>query len=42
LFLNQGVLAPGQSTFAVLLLQRPHDMPRANYRLELLSGQGNP
>ncbi len=42
LFLNKGVLEPGQSTFAVLFLQRPRDMPRANYRLELLSGQGNP
>jgi cytochrome c peroxidase len=42
LFLNKGVLAPGQSTFAVLFFQRPHDMPRADYRLELLSGQGKP
>jgi hypothetical protein len=42
LFLNKGVLEPGQSTFAVLFFQRPHDMPRADYRLELLSGQGNP
>jgi cytochrome c peroxidase len=42
LFLNKGVLAPGQSTFAVLFFHRPHDMPRANYRLELLSGQGTP
>jgi hypothetical protein len=42
LFLNKGVLAPGQSTYAVLFFQRPHDMPRADYRLELLSGQGKP
>jgi hypothetical protein len=42
LFLNQGVLEPGQSTFAVLFFQRPPHAPRANYRLELLSGQGNP
>jgi hypothetical protein len=42
LFLNKGVLEPGQSTFAVLFFQRPHNMPRADYRLELLSGQGTP
>ncbi len=42
LFLNKGVLEPGQSTFAVLFFQRPRDMARAEYRLELLSGQGNP
>jgi Di-haem cytochrome c peroxidase len=42
LFLNKGVLEPGQSTYAVLFFQRPRDMPRADYRLELLSGQGNP
>jgi Di-haem cytochrome c peroxidase len=42
LFLNKGVLEPGQSTFAVLFFQRPNNMPRADYRLELLSGQGNP
>jgi hypothetical protein len=42
LFLTEGVLQPGQSTFAVLFLQRPPHIPRVNYRLELLSGQGNP
>jgi hypothetical protein len=42
LFLNQGVLQPGQSTFAVLFFQRPPKTERVNYRLELLSGQGNP
>jgi cytochrome c peroxidase len=42
LFLDKGVLAPGQSTYAALFFQRPHDMPRADYRLELLSGQGKP
>jgi hypothetical protein len=42
LFLNKGVLEPGQSTFAALFFQRPHNMPRVDYRLELLSGQGTP
>jgi Di-haem cytochrome c peroxidase len=42
LFLNKGVLEPGQSTFAVLFFERPNNMARADYRLELLSGQGNP
>jgi Di-haem cytochrome c peroxidase len=42
LFLDQGVLEPGKSAFAVLLFQRPAHVPRLNYRLELLSGQGNP
>jgi hypothetical protein len=42
LFLNQGVLEPGKSTFVALFFQRPANVPRANYRLELLSGQGNP
>jgi Di-haem cytochrome c peroxidase len=42
LFLNKGVLEPGQSTFAVLFFQRPPNVPRADYRLELLSGQGTP
>jgi Di-haem cytochrome c peroxidase len=42
LFLNKGVLQPGQSTFAVLFFQRPPKTERVNYRLELLSGQGNP
>jgi Di-haem cytochrome c peroxidase len=42
LFLNQGVLEPGKSTFVALFFQRPTNVPRANYRLELLSGQGTP
>jgi hypothetical protein len=42
LFLKQGVLQPGESTFAALFFQRPPRAGRVNYRLELLSGQGNP
>jgi hypothetical protein len=42
LFLKEGVLQPGQSTYAELQFRRPRDVPRLNYTLELLSGQGNP
>ena len=42
LFLDEGVLAPGQSTYAALHFARPGKLPRLNYRLELLSGQGTP
>jgi hypothetical protein len=42
LFLKEGVLQPGQSTYAELQFTRPRDVPRLNYTLELLSGQGNP
>ena len=42
LFLNEGVLQPGQSTYAVFSFTRPRHVARMNYRLELLSGQGNP
>ena len=42
LFLNDGVLQPGQSAYAVFSFARPKDMARLNYTLELLSGQGNP
>ncbi len=42
LFLNDGVLQPGQSAYAVFSFTRPRDVARMNYRLELLSGQGNP
>jgi hypothetical protein len=42
LFLNKGVLEPGKSTFVALFFQRPANVPRVNYRLELLSGQGTP
>lgn len=41
-FLPEGVLLPGQSVVVSLQIrQQPHD-GRANYRLVLLSGQGNP
>jgi cytochrome c peroxidase len=42
LFLNDGVMQPGQSAYAVLSFTRPRQVARMNYRLELLSGQGNP
>ncbi len=42
LFLKQGVLQPGESTFATLFFERPPHVGRVSYRLELLSGQGNP
>ena len=42
LFLNDGVLQPGQSTYAELQFTRPSGVPRLNYTLELLSGQGQP
>jgi Di-haem cytochrome c peroxidase len=42
LFLNKGVLEPGKSTFVALFFQRPANVERVNYRLELLSGQGKP
>lgn len=42
LFLDKGVLEPGQSTVATLVFTRPNRSGQVNYRLELLSGQGNP
>ena len=42
LFLNEGVLQPGQSAYAVFSFTRPRDVARMNYRLEMLSGQGKP
>jgi Di-haem cytochrome c peroxidase len=42
LFLKEGALQPGQSAYAELQFTRPKDVPRLNYRLELLSGQGKP
>jgi cytochrome c peroxidase len=42
LFLDDGVLQPGQSAYAVLLFTRPANVTQLNYRLELLSGQGRP
>jgi cytochrome c peroxidase len=42
LFLGQGVLEPGQSTYAAFFFTRPSHIRQLNYRLELLSGQGNP
>jgi hypothetical protein len=42
MFLNDGVLKPGQSAYAELLFTRPKDVARLNYTLEMLSGQGKP
>ena len=42
LFLNDGVLQPGQSTYAAFFFMRPREVGRLNYSLELLSGQGRP
>jgi cytochrome c peroxidase len=42
LFLPNGVLFPGQSIVTRLLFRRPPELPRVNYGLSLLSGQGNP
>ena len=42
LFLKDGVLLPGKSTYAALFFARPDGVARLNYRLELLSGQGKP
>ena len=41
-FLNDGVLLPGQSIVRSLLIKRHSHDRRQNYRLTLLSGQGNP
>lgn len=41
-FLNDGVLLPGQSLCLTLTLEKPHHSPDASYRLQLLSGQGQP
>jgi hypothetical protein len=41
-FLPNGVLLPGQSIVTRLLFRRPPEVPRVNYGLTLLSGQGNP
>jgi cytochrome c peroxidase len=42
LFLTDGLLQPGQSAYATFLFNRPPNLPRLNYRLDLLSGQGKP
>jgi cytochrome c peroxidase len=42
LFLTAGVLAPGESTYAAFFFTRPANVPRVNYTLQLLSGQGKP
>lgn len=42
LFLDAGVLQPGQSTYATLFFTRPKNVSLMNYTLELLSGQGKP
>lgn len=41
-FLDGGVLLPGQSLTVTLTLEKPHHSPDASYRLQLLSGQGQP
>ena len=41
-FLNDGVLLPGQSIVRSLLIKRHSHDRRQNYSLTLLSGQGNP
>ena len=43
-FLPQGVLMPGQSITRTLVFKRQGQEPSApaNYRLDLLSGQGQP
>ena len=41
-FLPAGALLPGQSVNVALQFKRQHHDPRVNYRLVLLSGQGNP
>jgi len=41
-FLNDGVLMPGQSLTRTFLLEKPHHSARATYGLVALSGQGNP
>jgi hypothetical protein len=42
LLLDAGVLEPGQSTYVALIFNRPRNVARLNYRLEMLSGQGTP
>jgi hypothetical protein len=42
LFLTDGVLQPGESAYATFLFNRLPNLPRVNYRLDLLSGQGKP
>ena len=42
LFLTDGVLPPGRSLTVTLELEKPHHSSRADYSLQLLSGQGNP
>lgn len=42
LFLNDGVIRPGQSINTVLHFQRERGDPAVRYTLNLLSGQGNP
>lgn len=41
-FLDGGVLQPGQGRSVTLVLEKPHHSPEASYRLQLLSGQGQP
>jgi cytochrome c peroxidase len=41
MFLDNGVIEPGQSAYAALIFNRP-GAGRLNYRLEFLSGQGTP
>jgi len=42
LFLDEGVLRPGESVVATLRFKRVADAPPVGYQLILLSGQGNP
>ena len=41
-FLNDGVIMPGQSVVVSLVFERDRRDPRVNYSLGLLSGQGQP
>jgi hypothetical protein len=41
-FLNDGVLLPGQSIVRSLVFERPAHQPPANFTLTFLSGQGKP
>lgn len=41
-YLDDGVLSPGESIVETLLFQRQPNAPAVSYTLQLLSGQGNP
>ena len=42
IFLDDGVLRPGEEIVRTLRFDRPASGGRLQYRLKLLSGQGNP